>query len=266
MCMRVVSRFSRTCGLFLCVALVSAGVAFGQASSTINGRVLDQGDAVLPGCDGHRHQPEHRRRAHDRHQRGRAVFPPGPRARRLQRATELPGFQTSMRQDVTIGVNATLTRRLQAGGGRRGRGGDRDRRAPLIEVTQSKVASSIEATELQNLPLVTRNVSGMLALLPGAVQIEPVHRSKTNVGSVSYGGSAGTNVIPSVDGADNRDNQFGGPLLAYSTEAIEQFQLATSQFNAADGRTGGAALTMVTKSGTNALHGSAFGFGRSDKR
>ena len=55
------------------------------------------------------------------------------------------------------------------------------------------------------------------------------------------------------------------PLLAYSTEAIEQFQLATSQFNAADGRTGGAALTMVTKSGTNVFHGSAFVFGRSDK-
>ena len=68
-----------------------------------------------------------------------------------------------------------------------------------------------------------------------------------------------------MDGADNRDNQFGGPLLAYSTEALEQFQLATSQFNAADGRTGGAALTMVTKSGTNVFHGSAFGFGRSDK-
>ena len=105
----------------------------------------------------------------------------------------------------------------------------------------------------------------MLALLPGAVQIEPTHRSKTNVGSVSFGGSSGTNVIPSVDGADNRDNQFGGPLLAYSTEAIEQFQLATSQFNAADGRTGGAALTMVTKSGTNVFRGSAFVFGRSDK-
>ena len=54
--------------------------------------------------------------------------------------------------------------------------------APLIEVTQSKVASSIEATELQNLPMIARNVSGMLALLPGAVQIEPTHRSKTNVG------------------------------------------------------------------------------------
>ena len=84
--------------------------------------------------------------------------------------------------------------------------------APLIEVTQSKVASTIETTELQAIPLSARNVSGMLALLPGAVQIEPTHRSKTNVGSVSFGGSSGTNVIPSVDGADNRDNQFGGAL------------------------------------------------------
>ena len=76
----------------------------------------------------------------------------------------------------------------------------------MIEVTQSKVASTIQATELQNLPMITRTISGMLALLPGAAPIAPMHRSKENVGSVSYGGSAGTNVIPTVDGADNRDN------------------------------------------------------------
>ena len=69
----------------------------------------------------------------------------------------------------------------------------------------------------------------------------------------------------SVDGADNRDNHYSGPLLTFTTESLEQFQLATSQFTAADGRTGGAALTMVTKSGTNALHGSVFVFGRNDK-
>ena len=113
--------------------------------------------------------------------------------------------------------------------------------------------------------MITRTVSGMLALLPGAVQIAPTHRSKENVGSVSYGGSAGTNVIPTVDGADNRDNQFGGPLMTFTTESLEQFQLATSQFNAADGRSAGAALTMVTKSGTNAFHGSGFVFERDRK-
>ena len=136
--------------------------------------------------------------------------------------------------------------------------------APLIEVTQSKVASSIEATELENLPMITRSVSGMLALLPGAVQIAPHHRSKENVGSVSYGGGSGTNVIPTVDGADNRDNQYGGPLLTFTTEGLEQFQLATSQFTATDGRSAGAALTILTKSGTNIFHGSGFLFARDE--
>ena len=129
-------------------------------------------------------------------------------------------------------------------------------------MTQSKVASSIEATELQNLPMITRTVSGMLTLLPGATPVAELHRTKANVGTVSYGGSSGANVIPTVDGADNRDNHYGGPLMSFSTESLEQFQLATSQFTAADGRTGGAAVTMVTKSGTNLFHGSGFLFVR----
>src|SRR5712691_5608808 len=82
------------------------------------------------------------------------------------------------------------------------------------------------------------------------------------MGSVSFGGSAGRNVIPTIDGADNRDNYDGGPLINFTQEGLEQFQLATHQFSAADGRSGGAALSMVTKSGTNALHGSGFVFAR----
>ncbi len=264
MCIGIVSRFLRTCGLFLCVALVSAGVASGQASSTINGRVLDQGDAVLPGVTVTiTNQNTGVVRTTVSNGEG-LYFLPGLEPGVYNVQSELPGFQTSMRQDVTLGVNATISIDFKMGLAGLNEAVTVTGDAPLIEVTQSKVASSIEATELQNLPMITRNVSGMLALLPGAVQIAPAHRSKENVGSVSYGGAAGTNVIPTVDGADNRDNQFGGPLITYSTEALEQFQLATSQFNAADGRTGGAALTMVTKSGTNLFHGSAFAFGRDD--
>jgi hypothetical protein len=251
--------------LSACVLLTSAGLGFAQASATINGRVLDQGDAVLPGVTVTvTNQATGVVRTTVSNEEG-IYFMPGLDPGTYSVATDLPGFAAGTRNDVVLGVNATITIdfRMQLAGLQETLTVTGE--APLIEVTQSKVASSIETTELQNLPMSTRTVSAMLALLPGAVQIEPTHRSKTNVGSVSYGGSAGTNVIPSVDGADNRDNQFGGPLLAYSTEALEQFQLATSQFNAADGRTGGAALTMVTKSGTNALHGSAFGFGRSDK-
>ena len=247
------------------MVLVSSGLAFAQASSTINGRVLDQGDAVLPGVTVTvTNQATGVVRTAVTNAEG-VYFMPALDAGMYNVTTDLPGFAAAARNGINVGVNQTLTVDFQMTVAGLQETLTVTGEAPLIEVTQSKVASSIEATELQNLPMIARNVSGMLALLPGAVQIEPTHRSKTNVGSVSYGGSAGTNVIPSVDGADNRDNQFGGPLLGFSTEALEQFQLATSQFNAADGRTGGAALMMVTKSGTNELHGSAFGFGRSDK-
>jgi len=246
---------------FLCLT----GALFAQATSTINGRVLDQGDAVLPGVTVTlTNQATGVVRTAVTN--GEGVYSmPGLESGNYNVATELPGFTAGARRGVTLGVNTTITLDFKMTVAGVEQAVTVTGEAPLIEVTQSKVASSIETTELQNLPMIARNVSGMLALLPGAVQIEANHRSKTNVGSVSYGGAAGTNVIPSVDGADNRDNQFGGPLITFSTEALEQFQLATSQFNAADGRTAGAALTMVTKSGTNAFHGSAFGFGRSDK-
>lgn len=247
------------------IMLTGAGLVFAQATSTINGRVLDQGDAVLPGVTVTvTNQNTGVARTTVSNAEG-VFYLPGLEPGTYNLATELQGFATGTRTGVTLGVNATITLDFRMTLAGVAESVTVTSEAPLIEVTQSKVASSIETTELQNLPMIARNVSGMLALLPGAVQIEPNHRSKTNVGSVSYGGSAGTNVIPSVDGADNRDNQFGGPLLAFSTEALEQFQLATSQFNAADGRTGGAALTMVTKSGTNVFQGSLFGFGRSDK-
>jgi hypothetical protein len=163
--------------------------------------------------------------------------------------TELPGFQVSARERITLAVNSTITIDFVMALATVTEAVTVTGDAPLIEVTQSKVASSIQAKELENLPMITRNVSGMLALLPGAVQIAPAHSSKQNVGSVSYGGGSGTNVIPNVDGADNRDNQFGGPLMTFTTESLEQFQLATSQFTAADGRGAGAALVMRRRRG-----------------
>jgi len=248
--------------LVTCVTLMIAPSAFAQGTSTFNGRVLDQGDAVLPGVTvtaTNANTGVVRTTVTN----GEGIYSmPGLDPGVYEVKTELPGFATSTQDRVTLAVNTTITIdfMLRLAGVEEALTVTGE--APLIEVTQSKVASSIEATELQNLPMITRSLSGMLALLPGAVQIEPTHRSKQNVGSVSYGGGQGTNVIPTVDGADNRDNQFGGPLMSYTSEGLEQFQLATSQFTAADGRTGGAALTIVTKSGTNVFHGSGFVFER----
>jgi hypothetical protein len=179
--------------------------------------------------------------------------------------TELAGFAPAMRDNVRLDVNSTLTVdfRMSVAGLQETLTVTGE--APLIETTQSKVANTIETTEVQNLPMITRTISGMLELLPGASPQAPLHRTKENVGTVAYAGSSGGNVSMSVDGADNRDNHYSGPLLTFTTESLEQFQLASSQFSAVDGRTGGAAVTMVTKSGTNAFHGSLFGYQRNEK-
>jgi len=251
-------------GLALSLVLIGTGLAFGQGTSTFNGRALDQADAVLPGVTVTvTNASTGVVRTSVTNAEG-AFLIPGLEPGVYNIKADLVGFQTSVRDRVNLAVNSTITLDFKLTLANVTEAVTVTGEAPLIEVTQSKVASSIQAKELENLPMITRNVSGMLALLPGAVQIAPTHRSKENVGSVSYGGSSGTNVIPNVDGADNRDNQFGGPLMTFTTESLEQFQLATSQFTAADGRGAGAALTMVTKSGTNEFHGSGFLFERDD--
>jgi hypothetical protein len=135
--------------------------------------------------------------------------------------------------------------------------------SPLIEVTQSLVSATIRTREVVNLPLLTRNLNGLLALIPGSKPVAVHHGFKTRQGaSVSFGGSGGRNVVPVVDGGDNRDNIVGGAMINLTVEGIEEFQVATHQFTAADGRSSGAAVTILTKSGTNALRGSGFFFDR----
>ena len=81
-------------------------------------------------------------------------------------------------------------------------------------------------------PIKTRTITGMLELLPGASPAASLHRTKDQTGTVSYGGSSGGNVAQWVDGADNRDNHYSGPLMSFTTESLEQFQLSTNQFSA----------------------------------
>ena len=259
-----VGRLAASVSLALALLLAAAGAAESQSTSTLNGRVLDQENAVLPGATVvATNQATGVTRTTVSNAEG-VYYLPGLEPGTYNVATDLAGFAAATRQGVTLGVNATITIDFRLALAGISETVSVTGSVPLIEVTQSKVASSIEATEIENLPMITRTVSGMLALLPGAAPMAPVHRSKENVGSVSFGGASGTNVIPTVDGADNRDNRYGGTLLTFTTESLEQFQLATSQFNAADGRTGGAALTMITKSGTNNLRGSGFLFVRDD--
>ena len=250
--------------LAVAMLLLTAATAATQSTSTFNGRVLDQDGAVVPGATiTATNQATGVVRTAVTNGEG-VYFLPGLDPGIYNVATELAGFASALRERVTLAVNSTLTIDFRLTLAGVAETVTVTGQAPLIEATQSKVSATIEATELQNLPMIERTISGMLELLPGAAPVAVLHRTKTNTGTVSFAGSSGENVVPTVDGADNRDSHYGGPLMSFTTEGLEQFQLATAQFTAADGRTNGAAVTIVTKSGTNAVHGSVFGYARDE--
>jgi len=137
--------------------------------------------------------------------------------------------------------------------------------APLVETTKTDVSGVIDQRRLENLPVNGRSFASLAILIPGATLAPSFDPTKARVGTFSIGGSTGRNLNITVDGGDNKDNAVGGILQNFSMEGIQEFALSTQRFSAANGRSGGALLSVITKSGTNQLHGSLFGFFRDDK-
>jgi len=134
----------------------------------------------------------------------------------------------------------------------------------LVETTKTDVGGVIDQRRLENLPVNGRSFASLAVLIPGATLQPSFDPTKARVGTFSVGGSTGRNLNITIDGGDNKDNAVGGILQNFSMEGIQEFALSTQRFSAANGRSGGALLSVVSKSGSNAFHGSAFGFFRDD--
>jgi TonB-dependent Receptor Plug Domain len=133
----------------------------------------------------------------------------------------------------------------------------------MIETSQSGLASSVQQTEVSELPMLNRSLSAMINLVPGAREVAITGPSSHGQGAmyVSFGGGAGRNNNMLVDGVDNKDEQDGGSVMNYSLEAIQEFRALTSTFPAEYGKTS-VVVVLATKSGTNSIHGSGFFQGR----
>ncbi len=135
--------------------------------------------------------------------------------------------------------------------------------APLVQTTPT-IGAVVSEKQLENLPLNGRQFANLAILAPGTSLAYNSDPTKPGQLTVALNGGIGRNVNYLVDGGDNMDDTIGGALQNFNLESVKEFNIQTQQYKAEYGRSTGGVLTVVTKTGTNALSGSAWGFFRDD--
>ena len=133
----------------------------------------------------------------------------------------------------------------------------------LVEPQTSTVSTLLDERAVNDFPLKGRRFSDLALFSPGVTQDPRSLTSSTN-GDLSFGGIRGFQNTTLVDGGDNNNaffSQARGRYRApyqFSTEVVQEFRVSTNSYGAEQGRSGGAVVNVVTKSGSNHVHGTAF--------
>jgi hypothetical protein len=176
------------------------------------------------------------------------------------------GFKKFAARDVvvTIGHVAVLDITLEIGGA-----SDTvtvQASATQVETTSTQIGAVMSETSVRELPLSTRDTYQLLQLQPG-VQSQvgaDLFYGSDNAGVVSVNGGRGRSNNYTVNGGDGNDIFANGPAIQPSPDAVEEFRVLTNTFDAEYGRNSGSVVNVVTKSGTNDLHGDFYEFFRND--
>jgi hypothetical protein len=186
---------------------------------------------------------------------------------------ELAGFQTGVRRGIQLAVGqqavvnftmqiGSITEEVVVSG-----------EAPLVNTTSSTLSDVITEVQVHDLPLNSRNLSQLSLLTPGVTRIYTAITGGVTQGAssvrVSVAGARTYMTGYLLDGTDvtevSRGMSPGGAAGSlFGVETIKEFRIVTNNFSAEYGRFAGGVMSMVTKSGTNAFHGSVFEFHRND--
>ena len=187
------------------------------------------------------------------------LLPPGQYSTRAEAEGMSPQISPLIR--VEVGATTQLTFKLKVGGPMETITVSEAPR--ILDENPSSVSALLEERAIKDLPLNGRRYTDLLLLVPGVTQ-DPRGLTSGSNGDLSYGGIRGYNTSFLVDGGDNNNGFFAQALGRYrapyqfSDEVVQEFRVQSSGYGAESGRAGGAVINVVTKSGTNTWHGSAF--------
>ncbi|HXN23064.1 MAG TPA: carboxypeptidase regulatory-like domain-containing protein [Candidatus Dormibacteraeota bacterium] len=184
-------------------------------------------------------------------------------------SVQLPGFQGEIRKGVSVTVGQTVIVDFQLKVSQLTSQVEVTSEAPIIDTERTSQADTIEELYIKELPINRRDYLTYTLLVPGVsdstrqASDTEFRVKQTPHSGLSFYGSNGRGNSVTVDGGEFNDDS-GGVRPNLSQDAVQEFQINRSNYTAELGGAGGASINIVSKSGTNQLHGSLNGFFRND--
>ena len=253
----------RTLVLAILGCLLSS-VASGQATTSVRGTVTDPSGNAVVGANVALSSAETKTARNvttgDQGEYQFLLVPPGT----YTLTVTAPGFRRSEQKDVVLLVNTPATANVQLKIGATNETVTVTSEAPAINMVDASLGNSFEEKQVSQLPLEGRNVPDLLSLQAGVAYTGNRIGDKdqdTRNGAVNGARSDQSNVT--LDGVDVNDQSNGyafTSVLPVTQDSVEEFRVTTTNYGADQGQGSGAQVALVTKSGTNSFHGSAYEF------
>jgi len=175
-------------------------------------------------------------------------------------AAAVPGFQKAVTKPEKLEINQSLRVDIKLAVGARTEEVVVEEGITHVETISPTLGMSVTSNQIVNMPLNGRNTLDLALLQPGVIPTT----AGGNTGTFSVAGGRQDSVTYLLDGGINNNLLSNGVVLNPNPDTIEEFRILTSTYNAEYGRNGGGIVSVVTKSGTNEFHGTAYDYVRND--
>jgi outer membrane receptor protein involved in Fe transport len=179
-------------------------------------------------------------------------------------SVEATGFKQLRKSSIPLNIGAVVTFDLRLEIGATQETVNITAEVPVVEISRSQTSTAVNEKAVRELPINGRNFLDFVTLTPGVI------RDPARGGDLSFAGQRGTSNSLLIDGGDANNTFFGQSSgragtrnpYTFSLEAVQEFQVNASAYNAETGRAGAGVMNVVTKNGTNDFHGGLFWFFR----